>query len=278
MKVWAKSLKNIQYGKILPTEDSFSYHNNVFCVADGVTRDPIGIPDFTNIDPLEALKNYPNPSPAATAAQICANTFVGQLDNHPGINVRDGLVAANERIAELNEGITCDYLENDFASCVAVGGKIIGDSLYWASIGDCRAAVFSKNGERRFITPDGTQNWIEYEQTLKNRWGKPDYRVMVRRDFRNQPTKMSNGKPVGFGVLTGEKKAESFIMSGEEKLLSGDTVVFFTDGFGPQADLSEFGQKVSNENDFLDWQKLLAEQDPDKLGKERTIIVVEFEF
>lgn len=273
MQVWAISLPNVKYGAHMPAEDSFTYNDNVFCVADGVTRDPIGLSDFTNLDPLEALEKYPNPSRAAKAAELCSASFVGLLENNSDTNVNAAMVECNKRIAELNQDLVCDYLENDYAATVAVGGKIVGNQLYWASIGDCQVAVFSKDGQKKFISPDGTESWGEYERKLGSKWSKPEYRVTVRRDFRNNPEQIQEGKLVSFGVLTGEKTAESFIMSGQQDLVAGDIVIFYTDGFMSFVDMPEFSQKIRDKKDFLVWQESLAATDLNKLGKERTIIV-----
>lgn len=61
-------------------EDYFVVQDNIFCVADGVTRDSIygeAIPYPKNKQEVENwVRVYPNPSGAYEAAKICADSFV----------------------------------------------------------------------------------------------------------------------------------------------------------------------------------------------------------
>lgn len=273
MEAWSLSLPNVRYGAYMPNEDSLLYGKGVFCVADGVTRDPIGTPNFADKSTEEALRGYPRPSPATQAAEICTQTFIEQLEDTEETNVGAAMSLCNEKIAELNRGLVCDYLENDFAGCVAAGAKIVKDTLLWASIGDCRISVFSKNGTRKFTSTDGTENWVEYEKHHPNNWSNPEYRVTVRKEFRNTK-RLDNGKLVSFGVLTGESSAETFIQNGEVKLDVGDIIAFYTDGCAPYVSNNEFFEKVWSKEAFIKWQDSLAHENPDRFGKERTIIVV----
>ena len=51
-------------GLNFPIEDQYYANNNEAIVADGITRDPIGISDFSKCTKEEFLKKYPRPSGA----------------------------------------------------------------------------------------------------------------------------------------------------------------------------------------------------------------------
>lgn len=40
------TLANNKYGHLMPEEDSFLYKDDIFCVADGITRDPTSPLDY----------------------------------------------------------------------------------------------------------------------------------------------------------------------------------------------------------------------------------------
>jgi len=120
MRVQAISTRDHKYGKLKPAEDSFLCQKNIFCVADGITRDPTTPIDFGNLSKEELLKNYPNPSPAKIAADLCCQSFIKYCQKNP--DPKSALVFANEKIKELNhkKNPYPDYLVNDFWACTAV--------------------------------------------------------------------------------------------------------------------------------------------------------------
>ena len=58
-----------------PIEDQFYADDKEAIVADGITRDPIGIVDLATCSFEEMLEKYPRPSGAEIAAQEICNTF-----------------------------------------------------------------------------------------------------------------------------------------------------------------------------------------------------------
>jgi len=70
MQVLKLQLPDTEFGNKKELEDSILNEGNIFAIADGITRDPIGVLDFTGKSELELLENYPKPSPA----KISANT------------------------------------------------------------------------------------------------------------------------------------------------------------------------------------------------------------
>ena len=102
----------------MPPEDSMLIKERIFCVADGITRDPISPKDFTNLSTEESLNKYPNPSGARFAADIFCESFVKSLNKKvPTIKaIRNAFIYGNKKINELNKKHIkkVDYLVNDF--------------------------------------------------------------------------------------------------------------------------------------------------------------------
>jgi len=102
MKTLIISLLNNRHGNLVPPEDAYAVKGGVVCVADGITRDPLIDPDWRGVDTEEALRHYPNPSPAAEAARFCCQTFV----NSQAGTALKRLKQANTAIASLNERLS----------------------------------------------------------------------------------------------------------------------------------------------------------------------------
>ncbi len=248
-----------KYAKLHATEDAYAIDGSTFCVADGITRDPLEFTDFTGYSWEELLQSYPNPSSAREAADVCAEEFIKSAS----------LKSCNDRVAELNVGRKVDYLINDFAATVAAGGKIENDTLTWQSIGDCFIAVFDRSGQKKFVSPDGVAPWTNAEDSKHGDWNKPERRKLVRSHYRNNPD-----EPASYGALTGEKAAEHFIMSGEAELGAGDRVICYSDGFAGVVEHPDFFENLVDGRAFTKWTGDLAEQNYAKFGHERTLLII----
>lgn len=76
MLIYSNIFENIKTKDLnFPEEDKYYANNNTAIVADGITRDPIAIPNLSNIDFKKLIKSYPRPSGAELAAQTIVNTF-----------------------------------------------------------------------------------------------------------------------------------------------------------------------------------------------------------
>jgi len=280
-------LPNHLYGHLMPPEDSMLADGKTFCVADGITRDPISPKNFTNLSIEDLLKKYPNPSGARLAADIFCKSFVKHLKNKKTISIktiRNAFIFGNKKIAEINKKYIrkIDYLINDFFGCVASGGVIYKNKLFWGGICDCGIIIYNKNGRVKFQTPDWMEPFKKYEdKCLRKRnfdWFMPEYRKMIRSEYRNNAQKIVNNKCVSYGALTGEKEAEKFINFGEIRLNKGDLIVFYTDGFAATVQHKKFFKTIYQETEslvdqhFLPFTLLLAKQNYHKFGKERTLI------
>lgn len=276
------------YGDLMPAEDSMLQHNNIFCVADGITRDPISPKDFTDKKPEEILKKYPNPSGAKLAADIFCKSFIKSLKEvEPSAEqIKKAFIGANKNITKLNKKHLekIDYLVNDFFACVAVGGVIHDNKLYWGGICDCGIIIFSKKGAIKFRTDNWMSDFINYEnknlKTTAFNWSKPKYRKMIRSEFRNNPNKIISGKPVSYGALTGEKTADQFINFGETNIKKGDLIVFYSDGFEDTINQNDFFTNIyrniisKNNDEFLEYTNQLANENYAKFGRERSLIAI----
>ncbi len=260
------------------SEDYFCVKENIFCVADGVTRDSIygeAVPYPKNKQECENwIKVYPNPSGAYDAAKVCADSFVKYVVEYNGNideNVIDTIIKkVNKDIGKLNEGREIDYLANDLFCSVAVGGIILQDYLYCFSIGDSHITGFDSNFNICFTTINNHkqfENFLNlYCKDHEYDWNNPKDRVMVRRDFRNKPQKKYNGKEVSFGVLSGEKEAEHYIDVYKVDLSNIKYICAYSDG------CEEFFRDKEHTKMII--------QNPEKLqneGKERTLIIYEKE-
>lgn len=284
--IFACTFPNIKLEHVKPIEDSFQIAGNIFCVADGITRDPLTPSDFTGLSPEEFFKNYPNPSGAKIAADLFCNEFVKNLAGRLAsvAVVKDAFTVANSAIGQLNKDNVphVDYLVNDFWACVAAGGIIDNSELRWGMIGDCGIIVFNSSGKIKFHTEDGLAAFSSYRAVFPMDGNKPEMRKIVRSEFRNNPRKIVNDKCVGYGALTGEREAEYFMQFGKVGLVSGDLIVFYTDGFAPMVTQKEFFSILEEPAENIVKQKLtsysmkLAQQDCEKFGDERTLIALRY--
>ncbi|MDD3102343.1 MAG: hypothetical protein PHE59_04345 [Patescibacteria group bacterium] len=286
--IYKISLLNFLYGHLMPSEDSMLVDGKIFCVADGVTRDPIFSKDFTRLSYEEALKKYPNPSGAKLAADIFCESFIKSLKNKSFSikNVRDAFIFGNKEIFKLNKKYIkkVDYLVNDFFSCVAIGGIIHGNKLFWGGICDCGIIIYDKHGKVKFQTPNWMKPFEEYEKQYLQKsdfnFAMPKYRKMIRSEYRNNIKKIIDDKCVSYGALTGESAGEKFMNFGEIELNKGDLIIFYSDGFEATVQHKKFFriiyQKTKRliDQQFIPFSLYLAKQDYNKFGKERTLIAV----
>ena len=126
------NIKTIGYD--FPIEDSYYCQNNFAIVADGITRDPIGINDFNSISFEERIANYPKPSGSSMAANLICKIFEENYNNiiNKKISLRDVFIKANEEVKKLNNiNIKeCDYLENDYYGAVGASALIEDNSSF----------------------------------------------------------------------------------------------------------------------------------------------------
>lgn len=276
---FAKRFQNqmyTNYGIDFPEEDYFNVHNNIFCVADGVTRDlkkgeVVPYPK-TKEEAEYIAKNYPNPSGAYMSSKICADNFLEYMQKYKKNEIDEKAVfeavkKANQDIWKINMVRNIDYVEEDLYCSEAVGGIISDKYLYCFSIGDCYIKCFDENYNEIFVT-ENDHLWMENfeDEFLKSgeyNWFDPRYRILIRAALRNNPIITHNGKKVGYGALTGEESAMSFVKTYKIELKNVKYICAYSDGCMP------YFEKDKAKETILNPQIL------EKEGSERTLVIYE---
>ena len=230
-------------------EDYFIAEKDTFCVADGITRDfadGTTMSDYPSTidEALHVIEKYPNPSGAAKAAKICAETFISSISSFEDSQITQkeifsAVKDSNIQIQKLNANRKIDYLANDYFAAVAVGGKIINDTLYCFAIGDSELLVLDDNYNTIFHSTEtpGCAELVPYSEPffLKKHyksnwnWSNPAYRIHIRKNVRNN-TLRKFLKRHSFGALTGERKALHFIKSYAIPLDKAKYILAYSDG------------------------------------------------
>lgn len=264
-----------KYGLEFPEEDYYYLENNIFCVADGITRDLIG----GEIRPYPKTKeeaeyiatHYPNPSGAFEASKIIANSFVKYIKEAKEINeeaIKQAITKANKDVWEINKVRNIDYVGEDLYCSVSVGGIITENYLYCFGIGDCYIKVFDENKNEIFTT-ENDHFWMEefeneYLKSGEYNWMNPRYRLLMRGALRNNYIVTYKGKKVGYGALTGEDRAMDFVKMYKVDLKNAKYIVAYSDGCMPY---------FENKNEI---EETLDNPDRIKIdGSERTLIIYE---
>lgn len=256
-----------------PVEDYCYASENEAIVADGITRDPIGISDLSTCSPKDFLERYPRPSGAELAAKLICETF-----SKTNGSLMDKLMKCNESVRELNNKyiLKCDYLENDYYGAVASCVSIENNVLNYAYICDCGIIVYDRLGNIKFQTEDDKELYSDpYINKIGIHWNLPESRVIVRRDYRNNLSNIQDDKCVSYGAITGEKSAIEFIKTGQFELSEGDIIVVYSDGFATLLHEEEFiSQIISFEK--LEFERYIENKskiDYQKYGKEKTLVL-----
>ena len=275
MLIYNKTFENIKTLNCdFPIEDQFYATNTEAIVADGITRDPVGVLNLAECSFKEMLKKYPRPSGAFLAAKDICSTF----SKNSG-TLKERLKDCNNNVKKLNEKYIkkCDYLQNDYFGAVAACIKIENDILYYAYICDCGVIVYDSLGKVKFQTKNDKLLYSDpYINKIGIPWNLPESRLIVRRDYRNNLNNIVDGKCVSYGALTGEDSALEFIKSGEIKLSENDLIVLYSDGFINFLQDEEFKKQIIsfNKDDFEKYINYKSFQNYDKYGKEKTIILL----
>lgn len=227
------------------TEDYYAITRNLFCVADGVTRDLIDGTSLkypsTKEEAQAVIEKYPNPSGATLASTICATSFIkyaSSIDKVSEDSVLEVMKKINNDIGEINKSRTnIDYVKEDLYGCVAVGGIITDDYLYCFSIGDCRIKLLDDNFNTTFDTENLNHNLLPYEEPKEFidlykdewKWENPKYREYYRKNIRNNVQRFENGE-YSFGVLTGEETALPFVKISKVPLTNVKYILAYSDG------------------------------------------------
>ena len=272
--IYKNTFDNIKTtGFDFPVEDQFYATETEAIVADGITRDPIGINDLSTCSPKEFLEKYPRPSGAELAAKVICDTFAKTNGS-----LMEKLIKCNERVRKLNDKyiLKCDYLENDYYGAVASCISIKNNILYYAYICDCGIIVYDSLGNIKFQTIDDKELYSDsYIDKIGIPWNLPEARVIVRRDYRNNLSNIQDSKCVSYGAITGEKTALEFIRTGQIELTDGDRVAVYSDGFTKFLHDKNFISQILHfeKDEFEKYIKTKSKLDYENYGKEKTLIL-----
>lgn len=233
-------------------EDYYKVDQNVFCVADGVTRDlkdaTVAVYPKNREEVLNWIEKYPNPSGAFEAAKITCDNFVERVnEDKENINemiIKEKINKVNQEVWKINEKREIDYIVEDLYCCVAVGGIIQENYLYAFSIGDCHISILDKDFNILFTTKNNHkqfENFIDqiYVKEHTYNWNNPQDRKMVRKEYRNKPNKKWEGNDISFGVISGEKEAEYYIDSYKIDVTEAKYICAYSDGCEPDFESKE---------------------------------------
>ncbi len=266
-----------KYGLKPVVEDYYRVEDNVFCVADGVTRDLVnGNPTPYPKDMYEArevFSMYPNPSGAFDAAKICSDKFIEYINKHNNIDISKNIIKdvvnkLNRDIDKINKNRDIEYLSEDMYCAVATGGIIVNDKLFCFSIGDCHITVFDEDFNQMFTTINNHINFEDFEREYLSKhgfdWNNPKDRILTRAAFRNNPNIKHNGKEVSFGALTGQKEAMHYVDTYMVPLDRAKYICAYSDGYEPIFANIDLVKSL-----VLEPEKFINQ------GKERTIVIYE---
>jgi hypothetical protein len=258
-----------------PDENVSIVKGDVFAVCDGVT--------VMHQDP------YPNPSPAAEVAELAGKSISTFLMENSGVEgvglLQEAFSLANDDVKEFNieKGVsisTVDHLDKQYAGLTCSFGYVRDGTLYFAQINDCGVMVFDQMGNREVDFILNQTPFMQFMEDKEKEGLDPDsseHHVFVRSEVVNQRDLEFGGKLVHFGVLNGEKSAEHFLHYGSSRILPGQIVLFYTNGFIPFVYDEQFVQVLFefDENKLRNYIEQRV-QDGDKYRKEKDLIAVRF--
>lgn len=277
--IYDKTFDNTIFTKLHLTpvvEDYYKIKDLSFCVADGVTRDNIkgeAVPYPKDEEEAKYwIETYPNPSGAFDSAKIVCDTFVSEIEKYQENEISENVIMdvaklCNKALKPLNANRDIDYLKEDYYCCEAVGGKIIDNYLYCFSLGDCHITLLDKNYNIIFTTINNHKQFEDYLNTVYSKehtfnWDDSKDRIMVRKDYRNNPSKKHNGKDVSYGTFSGEDTAEYYIDTYKVDLSNVEYICAYSDGCEPFFESKETIKNLLEDLDSLE-----------HTGKERTLVV-----
>lgn len=259
--------------KGIPSEDYADVQGCAVPVCDGVT--------------LIHQHPYPNPSPAAKVAKLAAKTLIDMLKQSDG-NVRvlrTAFIKANRAISEYNWQIgntprTVDFLNRQYAATVAAFGMIADSTLFWGQINDCGIMVVNSRGHiimNQILDQRSYRSFIaEHRRKGLSIKDTPEEHQFVRKNIVNNQEISYRGKPINWGVMTGESKAKYFLRTGRFRLKPQQTVLFYTDGMIPLLALASFRREVASVMDIKQIRQLiqsLSNRGP-QFQDEKTVVVI----
>lgn len=265
-------LNKAKLKKNIPPEDYALVQDNAFAVCDGVT--------------LDHQHPYQNPSPAAHAAKLAAETLVQALKKSQGKDLlQRAFIKANRAIHcyNISMGVTyrtVDFLQKQYAATVASFGIINGHTLRWGQINDCGVMVLDHNGRivmNQILDQKPYSDFIADHRRKKiSIEGTAAEHRFVRKYVVNSQTLHYGNKLINWGVMTGQPVARYFLRTGRFVIKARQIVLFYSDGLMPFLELVSFRKKMVSMKGVHQIRKFilsLSKQGP-KFRKEKTMVII----
>ena len=231
-----------------PNEDSYLVDeaNNIYIVADGVTRDRIN-------------RHYPNPSPAKEVSQLFVNVVhqhMRQNNHHEPIEcLKQSIASANATIADHNRSYT------EFApSTVAIVAMIVDEYFYYAHIGDC--SVYLLNSSAKQLTTPQTKLIEEHA----NDFSKAQIRDEISNNLQH---------PYAYGIINGKQNALKFVEYHQFKLKAGMRILIASDGLDILLHRSQFQYSGQSASTLIGEAEQIEQQNQQIRSDDKTAILIQ---
>jgi len=252
-----------------PTEDRAVWADDRAAVFDGLT--------------VHTLGPYPNPSPAAMAAEIaCGIVLAEEFDaDRAEISLKSITEAIIAAIGEFNatRGVTpatVNHRDLQYASVVGAFAFVEDGQLYGVQVNDTELAVIGPDGEYRMLlrTDIGPrEEMIAYHQDQGDfQGGSAEQHVFVRTHISNNPDATFRGREIKAGLFNGQPIPEQFVNVGSIALSPVDTILIYSDGMIPFLEDSEVRKFLGGSDDLAGFGSL--QQSLDIPRDERTLLVI----
>jgi serine/threonine protein phosphatase PrpC len=222
-----------------PREDAVIVNDKwgIFVVADGVTL----------AHGIEYVGKYPRISPACAIANVFASVFLISVLGERSVKnpVRKAFREANKAAGRINKNrskFTVLSKCNNLFAATASMAVIRGNMLHWGQLCDAGIGVINKNGILKF-RKDTYVNLFPVQRDIEL-YDTRSRLLFFRTIMRNAVS--LEGRPQGYGVVTGEPDAELFLQSASYPLEEGDTVILYSDGFSSYLQSPSFLRLLAN--------------------------------
>lgn len=221
---------------VRPTEDYLicDGYNKIYLVADGITRSHKEYESFLkgesqNNSITQKVSKHFCDSMYATLKEM----LLDEQDEEDLFGLfKNAFVLSNEKVKSFLDNHKNEYFEGiidntyyEKPGCVAIAACILGNKLYYGSVGDCMGILV--RGNRRIIFSDKQTDYaFKIDRVERDR-------KKLYEEYVNIPENLH-----GYGVVNGDKNASEFFKVSRIELEEGDVVFIVSDGI---SDLIQYG-------------------------------------
>jgi len=232
---------------------------------------------------------YPNPSPAAFAAQKAAEAAFQYATEHAGEHdfLKSSFVAANTAIRAVNKedsvtAETVDFLKVQYAAAVGSLALLHNSTLHYGQINDCGVMVCNPGGKiLDNLIADKTN--VHFYLTSLRQSGKlvadsAEEHQYVRSQVVNNPKLSFDGKLLDDYVLTGEEVAINGVRVKKLQIQEPTKVIIYSDGFIGLLDDAGFRKKllsIGDEDRVTEYVERVRKDSG--FSREASLVVIDFQ-